>query len=105
LDDEQLAGHLQVDRQEGIAREMDDDLLGPPRDTLDPPSGDALGERFGRDPAEGPRPQGRRVDDRRARDQRSEVGDDWESMTPLTRVDAILAEADEAPVDAVAEPA
>jgi DNA polymerase-1 len=33
------------------------------------------------------------------------VGDDWESMTPLTRVDAILAEADEAPVDAVAEPA
>jgi DNA polymerase-1 len=33
------------------------------------------------------------------------VGDDWESMTPLTRVDAILAEADEAPVDAVAGPA
>jgi DNA polymerase-1 len=33
------------------------------------------------------------------------VGDDWESMAPLTRVDAILAEADEAPVDAVAGPA
>ena len=25
------------------------------------------------------------------------VGDDWESMTPLTRADAIAAEADEAP--------
>jgi DNA polymerase I len=30
------------------------------------------------------------------------VGTDWESMTPVSRVDAILAEADEAPVDAVA---
>jgi DNA polymerase-1 len=27
------------------------------------------------------------------------VGDDWESMTPLTRADAIAAEADEAPVE------
>jgi hypothetical protein len=25
------------------------------------------------------------------------VGDDWESMTPLTRADAVLAEADEPP--------
>jgi hypothetical protein len=25
------------------------------------------------------------------------VGDDWESMTPLTRADAVAAEADEAP--------
>ena len=25
------------------------------------------------------------------------VGDDWEAMTPLTRLDAVLAEADEAP--------
>jgi hypothetical protein len=25
------------------------------------------------------------------------IGDDWESMTPLTRADAIAAEADEAP--------
>ncbi|MGZ6269471.1 MAG: DNA polymerase, partial [Candidatus Limnocylindrales bacterium] len=29
------------------------------------------------------------------------VGDDWESMTPLTRRDAALAEADEAPPEAV----
>jgi len=30
------------------------------------------------------------------------VGNDWESMTPVSRRDAILAEADEAPVDALA---
>jgi DNA polymerase-1 len=30
------------------------------------------------------------------------VGTDWESMTPISRRDAILAEADEAPVDALA---
>jgi len=30
------------------------------------------------------------------------IGDDWESMTPLTREDAIAAEASEAPLDAVA---
>jgi hypothetical protein len=30
------------------------------------------------------------------------VGADWESMTPVTRRDAALAEADEAPVDALA---
>jgi hypothetical protein len=30
------------------------------------------------------------------------AGDDWESMKPLSRLDAILAEADEAPVDALA---
>ena len=29
------------------------------------------------------------------------VGTDWESMTPVSRRDAVLAEADEAPVDAV----
>jgi DNA polymerase I len=33
------------------------------------------------------------------------VGDDWESMTPLTRADAILAEADEAPDEAPVAPA
>jgi DNA polymerase I len=27
------------------------------------------------------------------------VGTDWESMTPMTRLDAILAEADEAPAE------
>jgi DNA polymerase-1 len=30
------------------------------------------------------------------------VGNDWESMTPASRRDAILAEADEVPVDAIA---
>jgi DNA polymerase-1 len=30
------------------------------------------------------------------------VGDDWESMTPLTRADAIAAEADEAPAEPIA---
>jgi DNA polymerase I len=30
------------------------------------------------------------------------VGDDWEGMTPLTRLDAVLAEADEAPEEVVA---
>jgi hypothetical protein len=30
------------------------------------------------------------------------VGRDWESMTPVSRRDAILAEADEAPADVVA---
>jgi len=30
------------------------------------------------------------------------VGDDWESMTPLTRADAIAAEADEAPAESIA---
>ena len=32
------------------------------------------------------------------------VGDDWEAMTPLTRRDAIAAEADEAPEEAPAAP-
>jgi DNA polymerase-1 len=32
------------------------------------------------------------------------VGDDWESMTPLTRADAIAAEADEAPDEAPLAP-
>jgi hypothetical protein len=31
------------------------------------------------------------------------VGDDWDSMTPLTRADAIAAEADEIPDEAPAE--
>jgi DNA polymerase-1 len=33
------------------------------------------------------------------------IGDDWESMTPLTRADAIAAEADEAPDEAPVAPA
>ena len=32
------------------------------------------------------------------------VGDDWESMTPLTRADAIAAEADELPLEAPIAP-
>jgi hypothetical protein len=32
------------------------------------------------------------------------VGDDWESMTPLTREDAIAAEADEPPLEAAVPP-
>ena len=32
------------------------------------------------------------------------VGDDWESMTPLTREDAIAAEADEMPLEAPIAP-
>ena len=32
------------------------------------------------------------------------VGDDWESMTPLTRDDAIAAEADELPLEAPVAP-
>jgi DNA polymerase I len=32
------------------------------------------------------------------------VGDDWESMTPLTRADAVLAEADEPPLEAPLAP-
>ena len=32
------------------------------------------------------------------------VGDDWESMTPLTREDAIAAEADELPLEAPVAP-
>ena len=32
------------------------------------------------------------------------VGDDWEGMTPLTRLDAVLAEADEAPEELPAPP-
>ena len=39
--DEQLAGHLEVDRQEGVAVERDDDLLAAPRDALDPATRDA----------------------------------------------------------------
>src|SRR5206468_11535968 len=75
-DHDGLAGHLGVDRQERSAGQFDDDLLAPPRDAFDPPAGDAVGELFGRDPAEGPRPVGRRVDDRRAGDQWSEIAND-----------------------------
>jgi hypothetical protein len=32
------------------------------------------------------------------------IGDDWESMTPLTRADAIAAEADEPELDAPVAP-
>ena len=32
------------------------------------------------------------------------VGDDWESMTPLTRADEIAAEADELPLEAPVAP-
>jgi len=32
------------------------------------------------------------------------VGDDWESMTPLTRADAVAAEADELPLEAPIAP-
>jgi hypothetical protein len=32
------------------------------------------------------------------------VGDDWEGMTPLTRADAIAAEADELPLEAPVAP-
>jgi hypothetical protein len=32
------------------------------------------------------------------------VGDDWESMTPLTRADEIAAEADEMPLEAPVAP-
>jgi hypothetical protein len=32
------------------------------------------------------------------------VGDNWESMTPLTREDAVLAEADELPLEAPVAP-
>jgi hypothetical protein len=32
------------------------------------------------------------------------VGDDWEGMTPLTREDEILAEADEPPIEAPLAP-
>ena len=41
-DDEQLAGHLEVDGQGGIAGQVDDDLLGAPPDGLDPSPGDGL---------------------------------------------------------------
>jgi hypothetical protein len=34
----------------------------------------------------------------------SSVGDDWESMTPLTRADEIAAEADEMPLEAPVAP-
>ena len=35
-DDEQLAGHLQMDGQRRVTRQVDDDLLGAPPDGLDP---------------------------------------------------------------------
>ena len=45
--DEHLAGHLEVDREERAAGEVDDDLLAAPPDRLDPPPHDALDERGG----------------------------------------------------------
>ena len=41
---EQLAGHLEVDRQEGAAGEVDDQLLAAPPDRLDPATRDARRE-------------------------------------------------------------
>ena len=75
-DDEQLAGHLQVDRQGRVAGQVDDDLLGAPPDGLDPSPGDGLGERLGRVRPQGPRPRDARADDRRAQDARSQVARD-----------------------------
>ena len=44
---EQLAGHLEVDGQEGAAGEVEDQLLAAPPDLLDPPARDPAANRAG----------------------------------------------------------
>ncbi len=70
--DEELPGHLQVDRQGRLARQLDDDELGPPVDGLDPAADDARRERRGVVGPDRPRPGDRGP--RRWSPRRSAVG-------------------------------
>ena len=74
--DEQLAGHLEVDGQGRLARELDDELLRPPPDRLDPPAGHRLREGVGGVRAQRPRPRAPGTHDRRADDARAQVARD-----------------------------
>ena len=65
--DEQLAGHLQVDGQGGVARQLDDDELRPTADGLDPTAGDGRIERLGCVRPQGPCPRAAGAGDGRAR--------------------------------------
>ena len=64
--DEQLAGHLEVDRQEGAAVEIDQDVLAAPAHALDPPAGHPGDEPRRVLVAERPGPRDARADDHRA---------------------------------------
>ena len=75
-DHEQLAGHLEVDRERGVARQLDDELLGAPADRQDGPSGDAVGERDRVVRAQRARPRAAGADDRRAHEARAQVARD-----------------------------
>ncbi len=76
---EELAGHLQVDRQRRARRRRarTTTQLGPPPDRLDPPPGDGGGERLARRVRrDRPRPVAARADDRRADDEPAQVARD-----------------------------
>ncbi len=67
--DEQLAGHLEMDRQGSVAGEIDDHQLRPPADTLDPSTRHGRREVVGRRVRrERSRPVAAGADDRRGRD-------------------------------------
>ena len=72
-DHEQLAGHLEVDGQRRLTRQLDHDQLRAPPDALDPPSGDRGIEGLGRVRAQCPRPRTTGAGDRRAEDARAQV--------------------------------
>ena len=75
-DDEELPGHLQMDRQRGVTGQLDDDLLGPPPDRLDLPAGDGLRKGLGRMRPQCPRPRTTGARDRGAQDARPQVARD-----------------------------
>jgi hypothetical protein len=71
--DEELTGHLQVDRQERSAGKVDHELLAAPADGLDPAAGHTVGERLQTEVAERPSPARLGIDDRRANDEPAQV--------------------------------
>ena len=75
-DHEQLAGHLQVDRQRGVARQLHDELLGAPAHGQDLAAGDAGVEPDGILRSERAGPVGPCAGDRRADQSRSQVARD-----------------------------
>lgn len=86
--DEELARHLEMDRQDGrlgcggsarsglaiaLRPEPDEELLAPPADALDRPPNHGRGEGLGLVAAQRPRPVGARTGDPRACHQAAEV--------------------------------
>ena len=73
---EQLPGHLEMNGQGGVSRQLDDDQLGAPSHRLHAPAGDRRGEGLRGMRPQGARPRTACAHDRRAHDPRAQVARD-----------------------------